>query len=558
MKKRLSFSEFVTHRVTLAVEVVFAAFVPLLFYCCRTSGHIFIDIYSFNGASQLIFWLMVADAIGVAVLAFMRWRVGRFGEAELPKAYVVLSAVTFFVTAVFFIVDIVIIGIMGAESSPIVGRELAKLLPFALGYYAAAFFALFFPAVTAKKARVAVASVTIAVGVLGMLFAFYPPIHYEFLADPMVIDDGSGYSVVFATSAPGTGFIEYEYEGKEYRLYDSSNGRIKGSSVIHSIRVPYEHLNGGTAYRVGSMRVFEEYGYGGRNGRTIFSDTYKFRPCTGEEQTYLCMSDWHIRNKRALETVGRIGEYDAVLYLGDGLPELQREEEAAEYIVKFGGQLSGGVMPVIYLRGNHETRGAYASELADALKIEEFYYELHMGEYRFIVLDSGEDKNDWHPEYGGLADYAAYREEMADWLDGLDNDGSKTVVLSHSPSVGLNHGLYVDEPEDELRDRIFSRLKELGASVLLSGHVHECYLNLNDGSGEMLGDWYIGGDKLPYEHDPSTNTAGLPVYVDGGYVHRRDTFVVSRVTLSPQGIELFAVTEDGDVAFEHTLPWVTA
>ena len=119
------------------------------------------------------------------------------------------------------------------------------------------------------------------------------------------------------------------------------------------------------------------------------------------------------------------------------------------------------------------------------MKMEEFYYELHMGEYRFIVLDSGEDKNDWHPEYGGLADYAAYREEMADWLDGLENDGSKTVVLSHSPSVGLNHGLYVDEPEDELRDRIFSRLKELGASVLLSGHVHECYLNLNDGSGEM-------------------------------------------------------------------------
>ena len=74
----------------------------------------------------------------------------------------------------------------------------------------------------------------------------------------------------------------------------------------------------------------------------------------------------------------------------------------------------------------------------------------------------------------------------------------------------------------------------------------------------MLGDWYIGGDKLPYEHDPSTNTAGLPVYVDGGYVHRRDTFVVSRVTLSPKGIELFAVTEDGDVAFEGTLPWVTA
>ena len=58
-----------THRITLAVEAVLAAFAPLLFWSCRSSGHAFIDIYSFNGASHLILWLMVANAIAVAVLA---------------------------------------------------------------------------------------------------------------------------------------------------------------------------------------------------------------------------------------------------------------------------------------------------------------------------------------------------------------------------------------------------------------------------------------------------------------------------------------------------------
>ena len=30
---------------------------------------------------------------------------------------------------------------------------------------------------------------------------------------------------------------------------------------------------------------------------------------------------------------------------------------------------------------------------------------------------------------------AAYREEMADWLDGLEEDGRKTIALSHSLAV---------------------------------------------------------------------------------------------------------------------------
>lgn len=556
MKKRLSFSEFMTHRITLSVEAVLAAFAPLLFWACRPSGHGFIDIYSFDGASQFVFWLMVADAVAVAVIAALRFRAERFEGETLPKPYRIAASVTFFVTAVFFIVSIVALGIMGTESAPIAVRALVRLLPVALAYYAVVFFALFFPAVKGKKARIAVASVAVTVGVLGLLFGIYPPVHYEFLAAPMVIDDGEGYSVVFATSAPGTGYIEYEYEGEEYRVYDASAGKIRGDSSIHHIRVPYEHLNGND-YRVGSMRVFEVYGYGGRNGRTITSQTYTFTPVSGEEQDYLCISDWHIRTDRAHDAVKHAGDYDAVLYLGDAAASLEFEEEAAEYIVKFGGELSGGEKPVVYLRGNHETRGAYASSLTGALGMEKLYYEVKMGGYRFIVLDSGEDKNDDHPEYGSLADYEAYREEMADWLDTLEPDGSKTIVLCHSPSVALVEGGYVERGEDELRDRIFAKLSELGASVLISGHLHECYFNPNDGSGEMMGELYLNPDGNTYEESPTTNDYGIPVYVDGGWVHYAGVFVVSRVTLSSEGIRLFAVSESGDVVFDHTLGWVS-
>ena len=466
-----------------------AAFAPLLFWACRPSGHGFIDIYSFDGASQFVFWLMVADA--VAVPSSPRCAsVRSASRRDSPEALSHRRIRDLIVTAVFFIVSIVVLGIMGTESAPSRAERwcgcfrgarllrsgvLRPFLPCGEGEEGA----------HSRRIRCRNGG-----GCSACFFGIYPPVHYEFLAAPMVIDDGEGYSVVFATSAPGTGYIEYTYEGEEYRVYDASAGKIRGDSSIHHIRVPYEHLNDND-YRVGSMRVFEVYGYGGRNGRTITSATYTFTPVSGEEQDYLCISDWHIRTDRAHDAVKHAGDYDAVLYLGDAAASLEFEEEAAEYIVKFGGELSGGEKPVVYLRGNHETRGAYASSLTGALGMEKLYYEVKMGGYRFIVLDSGEDKNDDHPEYGSLADYEAYREEMADWLDTLEPDGSKTIVLCHSPSVALVEGGYVERGEDELRDRIFAKLSELGASVLISGHLHECYFNPNDGSGEMMGELYL-------------------------------------------------------------------
>ena len=127
MARRLSFSEFMTHRATLAAEAVVAAFVPLLYYACRTTAHVYIDIYSFDGASQMIFWFMVADAIGVLAIAFLRWRAERFGGESLPKAYTACAVAAFFLTVVFMIVDFVMLGIMGSESSPI-GEGIGKSL----------------------------------------------------------------------------------------------------------------------------------------------------------------------------------------------------------------------------------------------------------------------------------------------------------------------------------------------------------------------------------------------------------------------------------------------
>ena len=229
----------------------------------------------------------------------------------------------------------------------------------------------------------------------------------------------------------------------------------------------------------------------------------------GEENKYLCISDWHTRLKEAYKATEHTDGYDGVILLGDAAPGLQYEEEAAEYIVKFGGDLTKGEKPVIYARGNHETRGKYASELGDALGLGDYYTDIKVGNRRFIVLDSAEDKEDSHPEYGGMADYSAYRERMVEWLEGLNaGENEEVIVICHDYEICR---------EKELSERAIKALKNLGAKVILCGHYHEV------GFGEK---------------------EGIPYYIDGG--HTDNGFAVSTVEFRNGEILLNAVNGDGE------------
>ena len=68
----------------------------------------------------------------------------------------------------------------------------------------------------------------------------------------------------------------------------------------------------------------------------------------------------------------------------------------------------------MYVRGNHETRGRFARSLHDYIATPngKFYYSFDAGPVHFVVLDTGEDKEDSHPAYSGLTDFTGYREEQ--------------------------------------------------------------------------------------------------------------------------------------------------
>ncbi len=505
---------FFTSRITLCIATCFAAFAPWLYHCCRI-GHVFVDMVLFDGFCQILFWLMVLNALLGCVIMTLRLINPKIRgeEVALSKDFCKASIVVFSLTAFFTVVWIVFLIVMGVENAPVAGKMLGDTCAIALPIISAEFFALVFPFLPSKKAKLVVLGMFLFAGMIGLVSAIYPFTPYKFVADPMVIDTGEDYSVVFATTDSGTGYIEYSYGGETYKIYDTEGGR-KVNGQIHSIRVPYEHLNG-NVYRIGATRVIDELSYGGRTGKTVVSKDYSFKRQEGAQQKVLCLSDWHIRNNLAYKAVEHIEEYNLVILLGDSSAGLTCEEEAVQYIVKFGGDVSGGIMPVIYTRGNHETRGQYAPSLLSALGLDSFYMDLTLGDYRFIVLDSVEDKDDSHPEYGGMTDYNYYRTKMVEWLETLTPDTKTTIALSHDVNVCR---------EEDLSARAYAKLKEIGAKVVVGGHTH---------NAEM-------GEKN-----------GLSYYMDGG--HKDGDYVATLITLDNGKIHFTAVNTRGETVAEYSI-----
>ena len=111
-------------------------------------------------------------------------------------------------------------------------------------------------------------------------------------------------------------------------------------------------------------------------------------------------------------------DIDFAVFNGDVLQDPQSENEVIERLLLPMAWFAARSMPCFFLRGNHETRGAYARRLPDYLLLpdDRFYAAMTFGAARVLFLDTGEDKPDSSQEYSGLNDFDPYMEEQRDWL----------------------------------------------------------------------------------------------------------------------------------------------
>lgn len=501
--------------------------IGIIFYYAGRLNWIFIELsLGKEGLLHNLVPVLALNSVLLCVLTLLRKHKIN-GDEKWYCALLALSSVATFFVVVFAIVYTIVAFTGEAKHATLLYLKDSLLVAAILIFVP--FSVLFLPKLK-DKSRKTITAVILAVTLLIGIFSIFPVVPYKITSAPSVIDNGNEYSVVFSTNKYGTGYIEYNYNGKDYKLYDEMGGRLNSDSKIHSISVPYEHLRNNT-YSVGSTQVFEQYSYGSHRGKTVNSEKYTFKYNDSENQTFLVISDWHTELEDAYNAISYAGEYDSVILLGDSTPGVDFEEEVVKNIVEFAGEVANGTKPIIYARGNHETRGQYAGKLLDSLGLNEFYYTTNIGPYSFIVLDSGEDKEDSHPEYGGMNNYGQYRADMIDWIKTVNFENEKVIAISHSWTLC--------DVEQELSDTGWNELDRLGTRLILSGHTHQC---------RLLGTADDEAEKAMLSAHP-----GIIGYMDGGKTD--NGYVASKMTLSPDSFSLEAYNNNGEKVFNENFKW---
>ena len=300
-----------------------------------------------------------------------------------------------------------------------------------------------------------------------------------------------GVTVVWTTSKPALSWVEASPADslnapalRQARYYQTVAGRKLACRTLHAVRV--RGLQPGTDYR---YRIFsqEVQSWPDVNnvtyGKTLDADAsrhraYEFRtfPQAGDGCSFIVLNDIHGKADymtRLCKSVD-FSKLGFVAFNGDMSSSVESGEQLFKAYLDASVSLFATGTPILFTRGNHETRGVFADSLGDYFPGQDgrFYGIYRYGDVCILLLDCGEDKPDDHAEYNGLADYDAYRTEECEWLkravrsDEFLSASARIVLLHIPPMAEAWHGSV------HLNELFVPVLNEAGIDLMLCGHYH--------------------------------------------------------------------------------------
>ena len=314
-------------------------------------------------------------------------------------------------------------------------------------------------------------------GVVGAVVAVAVVIGYELRPcnlsyEPVVYAVEDEYQIVFSASDNAIGWVEIG--GVEY--YDLYAGSMKSADRVHKITVAQEVLDAAGGYSIHYRQMIYRGPFGGRMGPEK-EKSYNFRPVDSSDGlNYFALSDVHEAVDAAITAATSRDDTDFIVLLGDlvSMVETEKDVQLANELA-FG--ITGGEIPVIYARGNHEIKGEYAEELYKYVgsKDQQYAYTVTLGDDDVfaVVLDMGEDHEDDWWEYYETARFDQYRQEQTEMLEEVLAAGEYEsyryrMMLCHIPVVYVDkHGYF-----EEFRTDWTALLNEMELDIGLSGHKH--------------------------------------------------------------------------------------
>jgi predicted phosphodiesterase len=306
-------------------------------------------------------------------------------------------------------------------------------------------------------------------------------------------------TMVWTTNRKGIAWVElapndstHFYLTERPRYYAESYG-FKVVDAVHTVKITGLKPNTKYRYRVYSQEVLSHVGTKVLYGTISASNVYRSKPLefttsnpSKNDISFLVVNDIH-GNNELMESLLKGTDWDKtdlVFFNGDMTNDIRSEDQLFADFLDKAVELFASETPMYYARGNHETRGNFATTFPRYFQTptNELYYMFRQGPVCFVVLDCGEDKPDSDMEYSGIVAFDSYRTKQAAWLkealkQDVFQDATYRVVVVHMPPFGGWHG------EQEIADKFVPLLEEAGIDVMLCGHLHR-YVFKKAGEGQ--------------------------------------------------------------------------
>ncbi|NGM63127.1 hypothetical protein G5B30_14550 [Sphingobacterium sp. SGG-5] len=262
-------------------------------------------------------------------------------------------------------------------------------------------------------------------------------------------------------------------------LYQVEDGMRNANATFFKFQVPHEGKD--ISYRIRAKEITRFDPYKIEYGASIQSDTFKtaFPLITKDSEAHvLILNDIHENTKsyKLLYDQSTLPKKDLVILNGDSFHYTTKPQDLTSKLLKPVADVFASQTPFIMVRGNHETRGAFARHFKTFFDYPQnkFYQAFSLGSTFWIILDGGEDKPDTHEVYANTTDYDSYRLEQQEWLSHVlqSNERKKakrTVVVTHIPFF------HSDDWHGTLHNRacFHDLLQKHKVSAVISGHTHK-------------------------------------------------------------------------------------
>ncbi len=315
----------------------------------------------------------------------------------------------------------------------------------------------------------------------------------------------------------------------EETYYDDSNGILRSATDVHKVSVPKDELDKAGKYTLCLRPVFERKPYFSETGEVVEKE-FSFYPAKADKIIAYEIADAHNTVGIVLDAYYKFrdeyGKADFLILNGD-VPAHCDKGSDFDVVFKLIEGVTGGNIPVVFARGNHDTRGTTAEIFENYTPTYngKTYFTAKLGNIWMIILDCGEDKPDTNVEYGNTNCFAAFRKKETKFVEKVaaerefDEEGiAFKAVICHHPFTKKLHPPF-DIEEDTYKYWAKLMRESVKPDIMICGHTHKLSFELPGGESDGFGQAcpVVVGSEINFKENR---------YAASGYIFEKDKITV--------------------------------